>query len=270
MADRLSRRGTMQFVPLDKMRTREEISQRKLDPKWVATIAQNFDIEDFGHPVVNHSGEWFWILDGQHRVAALKQWMPDWQGTQIQCFTYKDLGEQEEAKLFDRLNTTKAVSRYDKFRVRLTAGLPEETNIDAIVRLCQLRISRQKGTAAISCVGTLLRLYRLDSEGTALKRTLTVCYWSFGDEGLESEVLDGCGALIGRYDDQVDDERLTEALKKLPGGLTFVRQRGERLRQMMGGTKPHAIAAALVEIYNKGKSGRRLPRWWAAGEQGAE
>ena len=262
MSERMNRRGELRDVPIERMRTREEVSQRKLDHRWVAQIAQKFDIEDFGFPVVNHAGEWYWILDGQHRIAAFKYWLGSWQGQQVQCFVYQGLSEQEEAKLFDRLNTTKSVSIFDKFRVRLTAGLPDETNVEAIVRLNQLKLSRQRESGSLSCVGTLLRVYRRSDD--CLNRTLKVSYTAFEDGGLEADIIDGIGTLVGRYDGQIEDGRLVACLKDLRGGATTLRQHAERLRQQMGGTKSHAIAAAAVRAYNKGRGGKKLPNWYSA------
>lgn len=256
----MTRKCKLEDVPLEKMRVREGISQRSLRQNWVATLASTFDPDRFQPPTVNHSGEWFWVLDGQHRVAALKNWLGKWEGQKVECWVYKGLSEQEEAQVFDLLNNTKNVSLYDKYRVRITAGEPDETNVDAIVRLNGLKVSSAKERDAVACVGTLMKVYRRSPD--CLNRTLGISKSSFGDAGLEADIIDGIGALLGRYDGQVEDPRMVKALNGIQGGVTALRQRGERLRHQFGGPRAHAIAAAAVEAYNRGRGGKKLPAWW--------
>jgi hypothetical protein len=260
MVEQLKRKARLMDVPLDKMRVREEVSQRKFDPNWANTIAQDFNLEDFGAPYVNRSGEWFWIVDGQHRVAALKLWLGEWKGQKVECWVYQNLSEQEEADLFDRLNTVKRVSAFDTYKIRLTAGRETETNIEAIVRLKKLKVSRQKGEGSIACPGTLAKVYRRGAD--CLSRDLGIAYEAFGDGGLDSDILDGLGLLISRYDGRIDDKRAIRTLGSVRGGVNALRNRAERLRQQMGAQRTHCIAAAAVEAYNRGKGGKKIASWW--------
>lgn len=265
MDERLKRKARLMYVPIEKMRVREEISQRKFDPNWANKIAQEFNLEDFGAPTVNKSGQWFWIIDGQHRVAAFKMWMVDWKDQKVECWVYHNQSEQEEADLFDRLNTVKAVTAFDRFRVRLTAGREAETNIDAIVRLKKLKVSRKRAEGGISCPGTLIKVYRRGAD--CLARDLSIAHESFGDSGLDADVLDGIGLLVSRYDGRLDDRRAISALGSLRGGVNALRSRSARLSEQMGAPKAHCIAAAVVETYNRAKGGKKLPSWWKSGAE---
>lgn len=262
---RLGADFTIKEVPLTKMRAREGVSQRPFRPAWAQKLAQEFDPNLLGNPVVNHVGEWYWLLDGQHRVGALKLWIAangdDWQTWTIPCRVYSGLTEQQEARKFDGLNTYKSVDLFSKFQTRLHGGYEEETNVDAIVRLNKLKIARERDSGCVSCVGTLLKVYRRSDD--ALNRTLHVAYWAFSDAGLESDVIDGLGTLVGRYDGQIEDKRLIDALKELHGGVSTLRQRAQRNKQQYGGPTAHCIAAAAVDAYNKTK-GKKLPTWWKA------
>lgn len=259
--DKTIRRGAkLASVPLDNMRVREEISQRRLNKAWANEIAREFNLEDFGAPTINKSGEWYWIVDGQHRIAALKIWLKDWEGQKVECWVYNNLSEQQEADLFDRLNTVKAVNAFDTFLVRLTARRESETNIEAIVRKHKLKVSRHRGEGTISCVRALGKVY--DRGADCLDRDLTIAQEGLGDAGLDADILDGLSLLISRYDGRLNDKRAIRTLAAVRGGANALRSRAARLREQMGASRATCIAAAAVEAYNRGKGGKKLAGWW--------
>ena len=262
MDDRMKRRAKLEWVPFEKIRVRHGVSQREFRPAWANAIAKGFKIEKLGTPILNHVGGWFWIVDGQHRIEALKQWLGDSKGQRVECMVYADLSEQEEADLFLGLNAVKAVRSFDKFTIALTAEREEETNIEAIVRLKHLKISEQKDTeGAISCVATLARVYRrCGADGLA--QTLEIANEAFGDTGLEADIIDGLGLLSTRYNGQLDPKKAIRALGSVRGGVNTLRTRATRLRQQTGVQRAQCVAAAAVEIYNRGKGGRKLASWW--------
>lgn len=260
MDEKLKRAAVIQWVPLDKMRVRAEVSQRAFDQAWANDIAKNFDIDRFRRPVVNRSGDWFWIVDGQHSTAAYKQWLGDWKDQKVECEVYHGLSEKEEADLFDWLNNTKPVNAFDKFTTRITAEREEETNIAAIVRLRGLKIARKRGENALSCVSSLRRVYRRGPE--VLNRTLEIVSGAYGDAGLDADIIVGIGLLISRYDGLVAPGKAIDTLGSARGGVGALRNRRERLRQQTGVQSDQCTAAAAVEIINRGKGGKKLPSWW--------
>ena len=52
-----------------------------------------FDPEQMDAPTVNCRGGWYYLIDGQHRIAALKQWLASWEDQQVQCWCYDGLTE---------------------------------------------------------------------------------------------------------------------------------------------------------------------------------
>lgn len=249
------------FVHLSKMRVREKVAQRELRPAHADHIFSNFSLERMGMPVVNHVGEWFWIVDGQHRIAAMKMWLgDDWESQQIECLVYEGLSEKQEADLFLSLNDTKQVNALEKYRSAITAGHADETNTDAIVRKAGFRVGKnRKREGEIACVSSLLKVYRMGPE--VLDEALKIIGDAFGDAGLDSDIVEGVGQLVARYDGALDRKRAVGQLSSVRGGVSGIRNRAERLRQQMGGAKAAAIAAAMVESYNRGK-GKKLASWW--------
>jgi hypothetical protein len=233
----------------------------------VRELVDDFDLEQFGSPTVNHRGEdeggYYNILDGQHRFEALKEWFGEgnWEDQQIQCWCYDGLSDDEEAEVFLRLNNTLAVTAMAKFKVSVQAGRPDESEVNRVVRKVGLKIAADSSGGSISAVGTLMRVYRR-SGAVTLERALTIIRDSYGDPGLTALVIDGVGLLVQRYNGQVDDDRLVLRLRTARGGVNGLLGKAEDLHRRTGSPKSHCVAASAVEINNTGRGGKRLTPWW--------
>lgn len=253
-SERVERIANLGWVPLNLV---------KINPlARVDRLLAEFDPEQLGNPVVNHRGGSYYVIDGQHRIEALKEWLGDgWETQHVQCEIYEGLTEEGEADVFLRRNDTLAVHAFHRFRVAVQAGREDESEIDRIVRQCNLRISQDKGDGAVSAVGTLVRVYRR-SDPTTLARALLIIRDSYGDAGLEAIVIDGIGLLCHRYNGDIDDARLVERLSRANAGVSGLLNKAEVLKQQTGHAKAHCVAAAAVEIFNGGRGGKKLPSWW--------
>lgn len=255
---RVQREAKMQWVPIDKMRV-SPVAQRQLNRARVDYLVANLDLEQLGTPTVNKRGEHYYIIDGQHRVEALRDFGLGDQ--KMECWTYFGLTEQEEASKFDQLNDVLAVHAFDRFRTRVTAGRDVECDIDKTVRSEGLVVSRDQIPGAVSAVGTLRRVYTR-SDGATLGRTLRIIRDAFGDAALDAPVIDGIGLLCQRYNGELPDEDAVAKLSKINGGVNGLLGKAEILRRQTGNAKSHCVAAAAVEFINTGRGGKKLPSWW--------
>lgn len=256
--NRVEREATLRWVPIPFMKV-SPLAQRELNNGRVARLAADFDLEQLGTPTVNHrDGSWY-IIDGQHRIEALRE--IGYGDQQIQCWAYEGLTDVEEAEKFLKLNDTLTVNALAKFKVGVHAGRAEETEIDKIVRSAGLHVAAGGGYGAISAVGTLRRVYRQGGPG-CLTRTLCIIRDAYGDPGLESVVIDGLGLLLGRYNGDLSDERATRALSSANGALKGLLGKAEVLRQQTHSPRAHCVAAAAVDLINRGRGGAKLPSWW--------
>jgi hypothetical protein len=256
---RLERAALLKWVPIPKMRI-SPTSQRELKQHRVDHLVAEFDLEQLGNPVVSEREGAFYVLDGQHRIAALKDM--GWGDQQIECWTYTGLSEAEEAERFLKLNDILTVDAFSKFRVGVSAGRDEETDIDRIVHAEKLVISRDRIAGAIMAVGTLRRIY-IRGGADCLGRTLRIVRDAYGDPGLDSVILDGIGLLCQRYNGELDEEVAVKKLAAASGGVNGLLGKAELLRRQTGNAKGHCVAAAAVEIINRSRGGgRKLPSWW--------
>ena len=254
---RIERKARLRWVPLTQMRV-NPLAQRDLNQARVSKLAAVFDPEKMETPTVNHRGDWYYLIDGQHRIAALKQWLSSWQDQQVQCWTYEGLSEVEEAEKFLALNDALPVRAFAKFKVSVQAGRDTEADVDRIVRALGLRIARGSG---ISAVATLRRVYTRGG-AAVLSRALRIIRDSYGEAGLDGPVIDGIGLLCQRYNGDLSEQRAIERLSSAHGGVSGLLSRAGQLHQATGSATAHCVAAAAVEVINRGSGGRKLPSWW--------
>ncbi len=259
----LKHKGTLGFVALGNMRVRQGITQRKYIESWAIQIAESFDIDKLGYPVVNKIGSHYWIVDGQHRVAGTRIWNGEgWETVQLECVIHKNLSEQEEADLFLSINFQKAVSAFEKFVIGLKAKREDETNINAIVKKNGMKVSKSNEEGCIACVGALIAVYR--KSDVCLDRTLNILWNSFGDPGITSDLIKGIGLLVNRYDEELDVKLAISAFESMRGGSNALLTRAADMKNRLGHQISHCIAAAAVETINRAtpKKKDKLIGWW--------
>lgn len=238
------------------------VAQREFRPTWAQTILDQFDIDKFQVPHVNKRADGsLYVMEGQHSLWAYRQWIGE--GQQVQVWLYNGLTEQEEAEFFLSLNNKKSIDAIPKFRSAVTAGRPEECEIDRVVRANGCVVSTSKGENAISAVGALTTIHqRFGSK--VLGQTLRVIRDSFVDGGFERPVLLGVAMVLARYADSLDEDRLIAKLSAIRNGWKGLVQRTSNIRAAQGVSQAEAAAAAVVEFYNSGRGGVKLMTWWAA------
>lgn len=257
---KIQRHARTKWVPIAQMRV-SPTAQREINEARIDKLVAEFDPEQIGMPTVNLRDGHYYVIDGQHRVEALRR--VGWGDQNVFCNVYEGLSDAEEADTFLKINDTLTVDGMARFKVGLTAGRPEETEIDRVVRAQGLVVSRDRLPGAIAAVGTLQRVYRR-SDSKTLGRALRIIRDSFGDAGLEAPVIDGIGLLCQRYNGELADERAVSKLSTMHGGAIGLLGKAEVLRRQTGNGKAHCVAAAAVEVINSGKGGNKLASWWKA------
>lgn len=257
--DRTERGGALRWVPISAMRV-SPVAQREVNRARVDKLAANFDLDQLGVPVVSRRDGHAYIVDGQHRVEALKE--IGWADQQIQCWTYEGLTEEEEAEKWLRLNDVLTISAYDKFTKGITAGREKECDINRIVLALGLSVARTRvDDGGIAAVGTLTKVYE-QSGPAVLSRSLRIIRDAYGNSGFEAPIIAGIGLLCARYNGALEDQIAVMKLKKINGGASGLMGYAYRLREKLHQTLAHSVAAAAVEVINAGRGGKKLPSWF--------
>jgi hypothetical protein len=255
---RIERTARLRWIPLNKVVT-SDAAQRELKPARVDYLVAHFDAEQVGAPVVNERAGKFYVIDGQHRMAALREVFGETH--QVQCWAYVGLTEQEEAEKFLQINNVLAVSAMDKYEIGVEAGRDIECDISRIVTACNMVVTKQNVEGGIGAVGTLRRVYTRNGAHT-LGRTLRIIDSAWGSAGLEAAVIDGIGLLCGRYNGELADELAVLKLRKISGGVKGFLGKAYLIKERSKQPLNQCVAAAAVDVINSGKGGKKLPNWW--------
>lgn len=269
VAKKIKRQASIRTVKLGEIRV-SPTGQRELNIARVKKILDNLDMERLGTLTVSSRDGFFWLIDGQHRFNALKDFFGDgFEDWEVEAWCYFDLTEEQEAEKFLQHNEVLAVDAFARFKVGVAAGRPVETDVDRIVRSLELKVTRTQGHGSVSAVTALMKVYR--SYGpSGLVQTLWTIREGFGDRGFESVIIDGVSLFRGRYEGRVDPERLVKKMQTTLGGVKGLLNRANLIRERTGQTVPQCVAAAVTDVYNSGARGTQsLGSWWKDGKAAA-
>jgi hypothetical protein len=244
------------------------ITQRKFNRAQAEEYSANMDLDKLGIPVVNLRGGVYWILDGQHRIAALKMWFGDSDAGEIPCEVYENLADAEMADIFLGRDDRRAISVFEKFQVACTAERRRETDIRRTIESQGLKISQTREPGCIGAVSALGKVY--DRVGSVVLgqvvRTIRDAYGA-DPQAFDGQLIQGLSLVYNRYNGRTNEKELVQRLSHFTHGVRGVLQRAESQRERTGNLKAQCVAATVVDIYNKGiKTGQRLPSWWKSAE----
>lgn len=241
------------------------LTQREFRPGWGNFLAAHLDLDLLGFPVLNHRDGVFWVLDGQHRIFALKE--RGFGDASILCEVYEDLSDADMARFFlGRVG--RAPRAFDRFHIACTADYPREVAVRRAIESQGLKISGRKEERCVSAVAACCRVY--DRAGdVVLGRALRMLKNAFGGDpaSFDGVLIEGAGAVFARYNGRIDERGLASRLAETPLGVRGVLQRAESLRARTGNQKVQCVAAVMVDLYNQGLRGaERLVSWWKSAE----
>lgn len=131
-------------VPIHLMRVPPAlVTQREFRKGHGDRIAADLDLNKLGFPIINHRGGIYWVVDGQHRIYALKE---NGFGKEVlDCEVYEDLSDSEMAEIFLGRSGVRAISPFDKFHIACTAGRERESDIRRAVESERLEGQSEAG-----------------------------------------------------------------------------------------------------------------------------
>lgn len=252
-------------VPINKMRIPPAlVTQRQFRKSHGDALAADLDLDKLGFPIINHRDGNYWVLDGQHRVYALRQ--NGFENELLDCEVYEDLTDAEMADIFLGRDDRRAISPFDKFHVACTAGHRDANDIRRVVEANGLKISRSRDEGCIGAIGALQKVYDRSGD-VVLGQTVRVLKNAFSGDptAFEPALIQGVGLVFNRYNGKTNERDLSARLAATPHGVRGLLRRAESQRERTGNSKAQCIAATVVEAYNRGLGPRaadRLPTWW--------
>jgi hypothetical protein len=237
--------------------------QRPLSMGHVRKIAREFNLKAFGVLLVSERANGtYWIIDGQHRLAAVKALGRG--DMRLPCHVYRNLSVAEEAEIFHMQTQRKAISTVDRFRARLFAGDEHALSLNRIIQKHGLHVEQNTRRGTLPGIGAVERIY--DRQGAQqLDDILTIAVAAWGDreQGIPAIVYQGLDAFLIRYGDRYDRDRLIRVLRS--NDLERVTADAKALRSAMRDPcADMSFGRVIFGIYNRGLTTRRLPEWESA------
>lgn len=252
-------------VPISQMRIPPAlVTQRQFRKSHGDRIAADLDLNKLGHPIINHRDGIYWVLDGQHRVYALRQ--NGFEKDVLDCEVYENLTDAEMADIFLGRDARRAVNPFDKFHVACTAGYRRESDIRRSVETQGLKVSQSQEEGSVGAIAALGKVYDRSGD-TVLGQVLRTIKNAYGgDSGaFDGRVIEGIGLVYNRYNGRTNEKDMAARLAATQHGYRGLLRRAEAQRLRTGNQKAQCVAATVVDIYNKGvgpTSKQRLPSWW--------
>lgn len=244
--------------------------QRRLRTSWAQEIASQFDPDRMRVVVVSRRDDGYFVIDGQHRLAALK--LMGYEDQLVDCSVFDRRSrstpevKRDDARLFLDMNHTLAQRPIEAFLKRITAEEPVACAVNRIVIDNELHIGTF-GTATVSCVSALEAVYRGAGTGkntpAALSSTLSTIVKAWGKEygNFQGKLVLGIGHVFIRYGKEIEADNLIRKLAFTPGGAAGVIGNAGTLKQIRHKPIDKCVASIVVSLYNKQRR-NKLEEWW--------
>ena len=192
--------------------------QRTLDEKVVAKLVRCWDRMLMEPIVVSYRDGKYYVIDGQHRVAALRILFQD-KDTLVPCIVHTGLTKQDEAALFYKLDRSRRKLSYaQSISALLKSGESAEINdIQALLDgqgFQWVLDGKSMGNYKIRSTRAVVSAYRMTGHET-FPRMLALLSetWDGDPASLTAMMLTGTARFLKSYELEIDDHYFVSRLK---------------------------------------------------------
>ena len=225
--------------------------QRDTDPTRVKKIVDHFDPNLVNIVKVSFRNGRYYVFDGGHTLAALKQ-VNGGDNFLVSCKVFYGLTYEQEAELF-AMQTGFSKKVGEAYRIRALEAAGDEEIIDFLERTREAGFTiepakRMNRTGGIDAVAKAHELYgRVGPE--TYSRTLELLWrtWSGEKFSVSQNMLGGMGVVMKVYGDEINESRF---VKKL--GTESAESIRREASKQISMSPANACALAIMKAYNKG------------------
>jgi len=247
------------MVPVSKITVDPRVQRSTLNVGKVNKILREFSESALGVVTLSDRGlDELVALDGQHRCEVVRR-LTDNTGL-IDANVFKGLTLAQEARMFLDLNYANQPTLFDKYRVGVTGGDIEFSDIDNIVHRAGFTVGSDGANGTIAAIAALRRVYALDYPtipddeqdqypnilGLAL--TLIFDAWGLDEDALKGAPIEAIGRMIRNYSN-LDLDRLLDAMRRFTPTSLLAQAKGYATQR--GIRQWQAYGQLLVDAYNK-------------------
>ncbi len=251
--------GELRFLPTDRL-TSGQPYQRPVEEKDVDDLIRKWDDHLLKPLIVSFRDGHFYLIDGQHRVAALRK-MNGGAEVIVPCQVHNDLTYEKEAELYAKLDkANKRMTLSQSTNALIESGQnPEAMEIKRLVEKNGFRWALTTPTGKeheISATRALINAYRRLG-GANFDRMLRLLdgTWHGAPNSLRAAMLSGMALFLKTYDTELDNAAFIKRLSDVDPEEII------RRGKLDFSTSSVALryARVLLEKYNSLRRGKRLP-----------
>ena len=235
--------------------------QRSSEPANYKRIADDYDPDIFGVVVVSHRDNKYWIVDGAHRIKALKRLNYD----KAMCQIMRGLTYEEEADKFLKLNTLrKSLNANQKFVGAVDAKRTVAVDVANILKEYGYKYAKDpsgRSSNTIAAVSACQRIYKKAGHiGFAQVLRILRETWNGDASSLSVQMLSGLGTFIKLYADEFNEKILINGLKELNPSEIEAEAFGKisSIKALRSDSACEHVSKIMWQIYNK-RAKTKLP-----------
>jgi hypothetical protein len=224
--------------------------QRPISPAKVNKIVKTFS-EARLHPVdVSYRDGNYYVMDGQHRIAALKKLdIP-----QAPCMIRQGLTYQEEADLFVKLNSDRSKpTKLALFHADTEAQKVPALEINSLVESVGFTIAKNGGSKSntISAASRLEEIYKaVGPSGLRQVLLLVRKAWNGRVESMDGRILMGVCEFYKRYRAELVDTDFAKRLSKVEPKKIIAESK--MVPKLFSNNSCIPCAIIMLQYFNKG------------------
>lgn len=252
----LPRKSFAKVVRLSEIKTDPDVN-RPLDRNWVNYLVKNWNQSLMGIPVVAALADRFVVIDGQHRLEALREMHAE--DIRVNVLVLEGMSKPEMAGAFVEFNHTRNVRPFDKFVKLVYSGDTDACAIASQLTKRGLHLATSSMPGSVACVSQLQSVFAIDHTGEILGWTLDVLSAAWGTDATayNAAIVGGLALLLHSFP-TVETKPIVRCLASTPGGPSGVVGKGRTLKDIQGGTVAGGVAEHMRHLYNKGRRTKRL------------
>lgn len=190
-----------------------------------------------------------YVIDGQHRVAALVECGFGPYETEVTL--YEGLTLADEAGLFHDLNDQRVHDLFERFNSAVLAKRSPELEIAALVEECGWKVGRNESARTICAIAAVKRVW-VKYGSDRLRAVLTTLgkAWKYEDSSASQYIIEGL-AMYYAGDAPATQKKVAEKLGAYPGGWQAMLTQIKGRRTILDCSMAQAGSQVIDQAVNK-------------------
>jgi uncharacterized ParB-like nuclease family protein len=226
----------------------------------VNSIVKNFNPHLLGVLIVSQRGNDYYVIDGQHRLEALKHLGIE----TVWCSSEIGMTRKTEAEEFINYNSRRYnLTQASMFKAQITSGDEEAIKINSMLSRYYFKIDgkskyrSQNGSNTVNAVKVVkMQFAKMKEEEFDRLFALLRVAWNGDSVSLDGRIISGLGLMIRKCGPYFTNKEFVEKLGRKEA--TEILRVGHAFKGSSSDSDK-AYALAILQLYNAGKTTRRIP-----------